>query len=280
MNEYEENINEYIRIGKVGAKSCDKILENLKKLKTNSETSVTLFSAFDNISLLYLNSQQLLNSKSKIFCQLSIFALSRSIIELSNTIHFFLLDKIDNDEAEFRLLMFNYMSKKDRFEIVKRMNASENDKKNWGLTQNEINNQKELIENHTIFKKLIEDLKITDLACLIDDTNKKNKYFKRHLILQSRKIKTSLTDWFYKMSSTFLHGSPAFIDSERQKYINPEFKGNDNTKHALVTMQVASSFYCATLLDVIKYFQLENEHFVKEDIKLISDYKSVIINGH
>ena len=252
--------------------------ENIKGKKI-SETQVTIFSAFDNLSLLYLNSQQTLISSSKVFCLLTIFSNARSIIELSNTIHFFFLDKITQEEAEFRLLMFNYMSKKDRFEIVRKMDASDSDKELWGLTLKEIESQKFKIENHTVFKVLVQENKINDLSTLIDYTNRRNKYFKRNLILESREIKTGLVDWFYKMSSMYIHGSPAFIDSERQKYINPEVKARDSALDSLLTMQVASSFYCCILLDIIKYFNLENEDFVKEEVKLITDYSLVIKNG-
>ena len=104
MDEYLENINEYKRIGALGAKICDHLLDKLKTTKPNTESTVTLFSGFDDITLLYLNLLQLIISdKKRVFCKTSLFALSRSMIELTNTIHFFFLDKVDEIEADFRL---------------------------------------------------------------------------------------------------------------------------------------------------------------------------------
>jgi hypothetical protein len=176
--------------------------------------------------------------------------------------------------------MFNFMSKNDRFEIVKKMNASNEKKIYWNLTPEDIETNKSLIENSEFYNYLIRDSKISDVHCLINNTNKKNKYYKRHIILKSRGIKTELVDWYYKISSTYTHGSPASIDRARQKYINKDFIDHDSTKEILSVMQVASSFYCCTLIDIIDYYKLGKEPYLKEEIKLISEYKKVIINGH
>ncbi len=281
MDEFIENTNEYKRIAGVGVKVTEQILDDLKGVSSNSESSVTLFSGFDNITLLYLNLLQLLNTgKNRVFCKTSLLALSRSMIELTNTIHFFFLDSVDETEKEFRLLMFNYMSSKDRFEIVKKMNASNDQKQLWSLTKEKIDDFKNRIINHECFTSLIENSKVADIYCLIDDTNKRNKYYKRHLILQSRGIKTELVDWYYKLSSTFTHGSPASIDSARQKYINKDYLEYDSTGETLSTLQVASSFYCCSLIDIISYFKLSKDLIGEKEIKLIQDYKGVITNGH
>lgn len=198
------------------------------------------------------------------------------MIEMTNTIHFFFLDKVSECEKEFRLLMFNYMSSKDRFEIVKKMNASNDQKRLWNLTQGAIDDYKNRIINHEFYHMLIENLKITDIHCLIDDSNRKNKYFRRHLILKSRGIKTDLVDWYYKLSSTFTHGSPASIDRARQKYINIDYKNHNSIGEILSILQVASSFYCCTLIDVISHFNLNENLFEKDDIKLINEYKGII----
>ncbi len=277
MDEFIENINEYKRIAATGVKVTEHILEDLKSSKKNSETSVTLFSGFDNITLLYLNLLQLLNTgKNRVFCKTSLFALSRSMIELTNTVHFFFLDSVNEIEKEFRLLMFNYMSSKDRFEVVKKMNASNEQKRSWSLTQESIDNFKNRIIAHDFFNTLIEDAKVSDIHCLIDDTNKRNKYFKRHLILKSRGIKNELVDWYYKLSSTFTHGSPASIDRARQKYINEDYQYHDSTGETLSILQVASSFYCCTLIDIVSYFDLSEDLIDDKDFKLIKDYKGVI----
>ena len=281
MDAYDENTNEYKTIANLGVKVCDDILSILKNAPSNTESAVTLFSGFDNITMLYLSLLKLLDTgKNRVFCKTSLLALSRSMIELTNTIHFFFMDKIDKTEAEFRLDLFNYMSKKDRFEIVKRMNADNEKLKQWGLTNDDILESKAKIEHSIFFNELIEKALVKDIHCLSNDTDKKNKYYKRHLILKSRGIKTELVDWYYKMSSTFAHGSPASIDSARQHYINEEYIGYDTTGEALSTMQIASSFYCCTLLDVIDFYKIDNKPYIKQDKKLIMDYRGVITNGH
>lgn len=279
MDEFLENINEYNRIASIGVRICDDLLEKLKIEKSNTEASVTLFAGFDDIRLLYLNILQLINSdKSRVFPKTSLLSLSRSMIELTNTIHFFFLDNISDSEAKFRLQLFNFISKKERFEIVKKMDIGIKQRKDWNLTEEVIENEKVSIIDSDFFKSLISENRISDFNCLINENDRKNKYYKRFYILKSRDIDSKLIDWYYKLSSSNTHGSPASIDRSRQKYINKDLINKNNTTEILSVMQIASSFYCCTMIDIITYYKLDNMEYIKPENKLVQDYSEVIKN--
>lgn len=281
MDEFTENFKEYNTIIKIGSKLCDDILLKLKANSSNSENHVTTFAGFDNVSKLYISLlKTIVPIESKIFCITSLLTLSRTVIELTNTIYFFFLENVEKSEEVFRLNLFNCISKKDRFAIIKKMNTPLDNAKSWGLTKNDITESKELIENSEFFKKLIEKNLISNFSCLVNDSDRKNKYYNRHLILKSRNIDTELTDWYYKMSSTFLHGSPSSIDRARQSYINQDYVNYDSKKEVLPTMQIVSSFYCMTLLEVFKYFEFEENYLKETDRELLTNYSNVITNNH
>jgi hypothetical protein len=280
VDEFNENIKEYKTIIKVGVKLCDDILLKLKQKSSNSESHVTVFAGFDNASKLLISLLELvIPHKNGIFCTSSLLALSRTVIELTNTIYFFFLDETDKQESQLRLNLFNYISKKDRFEIAKKMNAPIEFYKINGLTKNEIEKSKELIETSPFYNKLIENESIISFSCLVNDSDRKNKYFNRYQILKSRNIRTDLVDWYYKMSSTFLHGSPASIDRARQTYINKEYLNYDYDKEVLSIMQVVTSFYSLTLLNVSDYFQFDESYLNKSDRELLINYGNVITNN-
>lgn len=277
---FDENTSEYNVIAKAGAKLCNDVLAKLKNNSSNSESAVTFFAGFDETTMIYLSLLKLLNSKQqKSYCVSSLLSLSRSLFELSNTLYFFFIEKVNEEEANFRLLLFNYISKKDRFEIVKKMNTPIDKLKLWSLTENEIKIDKDKIEKSDFYKKLIQEKLITDLNCLFSETNKNNKYYKRYQILKSRNISTEMISWYYKLSSSFLHGSPSLIDRIRQHYINQDYIDYDIQTEVLAIMQVASSLYCCLFIDSLSYFKFENNYLDSTVHELITNYKNVITNG-
>jgi hypothetical protein len=272
---FDYKFNQYVQFAELSASIGTHVLSALRVKNTDRQTGA--LAAFDYSSLIYVSLVKIIRSnQQKVFDFISVLNLSRSILETSNCIFFYFIENVQDEEKEFRLSLFNYISAKQRFDLAKKMNVPKGKLNKWQLTNEDIQHQRSRIENSNFFKHLVEEKIVTDFNCLINEDDKKNLYLRKFKIYERRGLNISLYNWFYKMCSMYLHASPGAIDRQIQSYINPDLANFDPIPEIIEVMEIATSFQCVNIISVIEMFN-EIDFNIPDDMnQLVLEYGTSI----
>lgn len=140
-----------------------------------------------------------------------ISAAGRSMLELSNNCYFYGAELIPNQEQEFRKLIFDYNTTKERLKSAKRLNTTRTELEDWELTDEKLISLKGSICKHSLFIDLLLKNKFQGFDSLVSQENNKNKYYSRDILIKNRGMDGSLLGPLYSLQSSMLHHSPSGI---------------------------------------------------------------------
>ena len=272
--EYIENWKEYPALQKCIYKlQVNRFLDR----KTKGRELIAL-TAFNKLLIQYTSLIKIIpNNDFSQFDKTSISGIARGIIELSNNMFFYGIEDVNDDEAQFRISLFEYISKRDRQGTLKKWDVQKETLDELNLSDEELVNLKSDLCSNPTFIQLIKENRIMGFDSLVNPESSKNKYLRRHSILNSRGIDEKFVDGLYKMSSVFIHNSPGAIDQHRNYLVNYHNMEREDLKLSVSLMQVPSSFIANSILDFSKYTDPIDELLSTDEIKLVKDFANLIL---
>ena len=92
-----------------------KIIEGINRDIENNGRLEILIPGLSQLGVMYTSILKLIPNTDGNLDLTSICSISRSILEFTNTIHFYSLDDISEEELLFRIDLYNYLSLSERF---------------------------------------------------------------------------------------------------------------------------------------------------------------------
>nr|WP_321225517.1 hypothetical protein [uncultured Psychroserpens sp.] len=206
-------------------------------------------------------------------------ATGRSIFELSNNCFFYGAQSISQEEKEFRLQLFNFISKKERKRPLTQLNTTDKDFDEWLITDGDLKSDRAKICNHPLFSKLIIENKFQGFDSLVNCLDKKNKYNSILTIAKERNLDMSFIHPMYSINSIFLHNSPAAISHQILK-LKGELENEENDlKNAIVKATTSFSLMGLTIWEISETYVPNFKKIInKEELEIISNYSNNLKN--
>lgn len=248
FNDYIEDYTNLIKVGK-------RILYESRRMEVLKGRNTLAFSALDKMTITFSSIKRLLPSfKEESFDISSISSLVRTTIELSNKLFFFGLEKVDENEEKLRVDLFSYLSKKERQAAVKKLNPHITKLTDWELEDKHLIHKRNKIISNPTFIKLIQENKIQGFDSLINELDRKNKYWGRNLLFKKRNLNVQFLDSVYKINSFDTHGSPAAIERHIQNFVSnsKDTSKVENHKQTISIAHISASLYAKSIMEYSK----------------------------
>jgi|GEM_PF-2193851 len=252
-------------------KSLFKIIDGIQKDIESKGRLEILIPGLSQIGIMYTSLLKLIPNEESNFDLTSLCLISRSILEFTNNIYFFGIDEVQQDELEFRLDLYNYLSNRERLMVGKQMDGFK--KLNAiGVTKDLVNKEKEELINSDFFKKLLTQNLIKE------DEIIKSKYISRQNLQSKRKIKQHIYNDFYSLYSTFVHSAPLAIDTYKDFLINYNDRIFDQYKYSEAIIDLCSGFVSVMLLEAKIYTNDWTIILDENEIECINKFANDLIN--
>lgn len=250
MNEESRKaFKEFKEIIKVADKLEKYIIENFKESNYRLEICLVCI----NKMMIHATSLiKLIPTQEQNIDTSTIHAICRIILELSNNAFFYGTQDISTIEAEFRNLLFEYISKKERKKTLDSLCVGQTDMEEWELTDKELSSNKKKICENKLFTQLIIENKFQGFDSLINPENSKNKYNSRNAIISLRGLNINDFKPIYSIFSIFLHNSPAAL-SEHILFLRGKWENEDeNIEIVMKTNTIPFCLFAMTITETIE----------------------------
>jgi len=270
-----DNLKDYFDNYKGLIKIASAISTNFNESVNNNGRLLITVPAFSKLLLTYTTLLKLIPLPDGSFDISSISSIVRVFIELSNKLFFFGIEQVSDEELDFRLAFYNYLSVKDRFCIAKWLDAKNQKLTDFRLSEEEVSSFKQILEDMPFFKALVEERKIIDFSNLIKEGHN-NKYFNRTKIQEKRGIDNTWTNNWMNISSKFIHSSPAIIDQHRNYLSDFDEASLKDQLTAVIMIEICSDYFATTILELRPYIKNWETIISIEEINLIRNYSNRI----
>ncbi len=251
-------------------------LEELKKIETIVGSAIMVSSSIGgiktnsrNIRAVQLYTKLTLSSMSimrllphNTYCSMteeiwdfaSVSCLARSFLESYHMFFYVGIEKISEEEFEFRSLLMNYHRNYEKYKMYKGRVNDENVIKEFeeGLPK-----EKEVLSAHPFINTFSPEVKRTLLK------GNKAVYLSQKQISERIPFNTEEFDFFYRFYSNHTHSSPLGFMSQS----NVRGRGNENEaerRYLIYAMNLVGKYLSAAIIDISKIFPKQTKHLNKE----------------
>lgn len=225
-----------------------------------------LIPGLNQLGIMYTSLLKLIPNEEGNLDMTSLCSISRSILDFTNTIHFYALAEISSDEIQFRIDLYNYLSFSERIINAKQLGATPKKLNNYDLSNNTLIKHREKLIKNEFFNKLKEQEKIKE------DNIKNSEYINRKNLQKDRKIQIHVYDNFYSLYSTFVHSSPLAIDIFKEFLINQDKLSKKQYDYVIVVIEMSAGFISVLLKETKRYTKDWSKFLEKVEIETIYQF--------
>ncbi|MCJ7459234.1 MAG: DUF5677 domain-containing protein [candidate division Zixibacteria bacterium] len=195
----------------------------------------------------------------------SVCILTRSLIDTYNVFHYLIIQKVENEELEFRFVLWNLHSETER---LKMLELSKSKSEKLEKIKQYVESLKEKLGDNKFYQKL--DLKEQKKCC----TGEKGIYLKNTDISRNAGINPDYYKSTYKYLSQYVHTYPFSISQ-----IIP-FKADDTESQKLFKPIIGycTGYLCVSTRDFVNIFPDQSGNIPSEIIKTIEDWEYIMRN--